>query len=525
MKKLALLFLSLALPLFAAFSLDPVFSSNMVLQQNAPIAFFGQATPGAAVTVDFAGATLATIADFQGGWRVVFPAREASHDVLSVTISSEGEKIELANILIGDVWLCSGQSNMEMPIAKAFKRGWSAQNCEEEVANANYPEIRYADQKNRLSYLKPRQDATYAFGDGWVVCTPDIAHKFSATAYFFIRKIYLDLKIPCGLINATWSGTRIQPWISQEGYENANLQKELDDIAAKTITATTVAQRTAEYTKAVEEYKKKLAELPEDEKKNLKEPARLRLPPSDAQFFSNLYNGMVAPWTKLPIKGVIWYQGCSNAGDKRYYLLHKAMIADWRQKWNSPALPFILVQLASFGGPENWQDIPTADAPYAVIRDMQARLISDPNVGIACAIDIGERTNIHPANKQEVGRRLALEAERIAYGMDIVSRGPMLDKIQVEGKTVRVFYKYAYNGLKTTDGDAPHAFAIAGEDGKFVKADAKIDGNTVVVSAPEIDNPVFVRYAYAAFRGDCNLENTEGLAAYPFRSDIVDYEK
>jgi len=129
------------------------------------------------------------------------------------------------------------------------------------------------------------------------------------------------------------------------------------------------------------------------------------------------------------------------------------------------------------------------------------------------------------ANKQEVGRRLALEAERIAYGMDIVSRGPMLDKIQVEGKTVRVFYKYAYNGLKTTDGDAPHAFAIAGEDGKFVKADAKIDGNTVVVSAPEIDNPVFVRYAYAAFRGDCNLENTEGLAAYPFRSDIVDYEK
>ena len=207
-----------------------------------------------------------------------------------------------------------------------------------------------------------------------------------------------------------------------------------------------------------------VAAAPEAEKANLQKQKPRRSAPvnENPQVHCNLYNGMVDAWTILPIKGVIWYQGCSNAGNPHYYPLHKALIADWRAKWNNPTMPFLIVQLASFGGPQDWQNAPCEDAAYALTRDIQAKVASeDPNVGLACAIDIGEHRNIHPANKQEVGRRLALQAESIAYGKKIVDGGPMLDKTVVEGNTIRVSYKNAPNGLKTSDGQPPRCFAIA----------------------------------------------------------------
>ena len=246
------------------------------------------------------------------------------------------------------------------------------------------------------------------------------------------------------------------------------------------------------------------------------------------QFYSKLYNGMTAAWTKLPVRGVIWYQGCSNNGQTHYYPLHKTLIADWRARRNNPEMPFLIVQLAGFepARAKNWQTAdPNQPSGYPLTRDIQLQMLQIPNVGLACCIDIGEAGNIHPANKQDVGKRLALEAERIAYKKNIVSRGPLFLSAKPENGSIRVSFQYADNGLKTSDGKAPGAFAVAGADKKFVWAEAKIDGKTVVVSSPKVKDPKYVRYAYMGYRGDCNLQNAEGLPAYPFRSDAIDYSK
>ena len=664
---------------FADLKVDPVFSSNMVLQQHQPIAFFGTADRGDEITVEFNGRAVSAKVGENGKWRAEFPPMEASSINRSVKITDGKKLVELKDILIGEVWFCSGQSNMQMPIGAKFNRGWSAQNCEQEVADAKYPEIRYAFQRLISSHNQLRP-AVYERAKGWVKCDPSVAHYFSATAYFFGRKLHQDLKVPVGLINASWGGTRMEPWISDDGYAVAGIESDLKQIhrfrmdafekkvfednenkrfadqmtvwhplfeaAGKQAKADAAAwsspgfddsaweaakpQQTPKY---VARWYRKTFELPaamkgktvhfamnkcgekadvylngkriagwEANAPESKKTIRLNLPASEwnqdgknvlairgeyfynwqsrgqmekvinranlfvgkarqslyggwkmkdefscteketagkkvpgfiyvpyktSQFQSNLYNGMVDAWTKLPVRGVIWYQGCSNAGQPHYYLLHKALIADWRAKWNNPDMPFIIVQLAGFdpGHKDNWR---TADATnvsgYALTRDIQQQMLNIPNVGLACAIDIGEAANIHPANKQDVGKRLALEAERIAYGKDIVSRGPLFVSATPEGGTMRVSFRHA-EGLKTSDGKAPGAFAVAGADKRFVWADAKIDGDTVVVSSQKVPNPKYVRYGYAGYRGDCNLQNGAGLPAYPFRSDAYDYSK
>ena len=210
-----------------------------------------------------------------------------------------------------------------------------------------------------------------------------------------------------------------------------------------------------------------------------------------------------------------------------YYPLHKALIQDWRDKWKQPDLPFIITQLAGYGAKftKEWNQYdPTMVQPYALTRDIQMQMLSIPNVGLACTIDIGENTNIHPANKQDVGKRLALEAERIAYKMNVVSQGPIFDKAVPEGNALRIFFKNA-KGLKTSDGKAPAGFAIAGEDKKFVWADAKIEGENIIASSPKVAEPKYVRYAFINFHKDLNLQNGSSLPAYPFRSDAVDYSQ
>lgn len=665
--------------LWADLKLDPVFSSNMVLQQEKPITFFGTADKETKVSVEFNGSTVVASADENGLWEAQFPALKAGKERYTAIVSDGKNKLELNDILIGEVWFCSGQSNMQMPIGQKFNRGWSAQNCEEEVANSTDPGLRFAYQRLIISHqetLAPR----YHNASGWVKCSPDTAHYFSATAYFFGRQLRQDLDVPVGLINSSWGGTRIEPWISPAGYQQfgpsqelARLQRfdlndeekkqyvenekmrfiremtewyplfeaagaqqkaaaanwadaDFDDSSWAELKVQSPSQYNVRWSRTkfmlTEDLKGKELQLdmstlgesadiylngkliaswkafdPEEQKtvrialskeqleqdaenvlairaehfyssrgrnhihntlqgnlladqgrirllldKNWKQmdeftcsksstqeksvPNFITIPYASNQFPSNLYNSMVAGWTKLPIRGVIWYQGCSNNGDPRYYLLHKTLIADWRARWNNPDMPFLIVQLAGYepSRANNWQ---TADATqvsgYALTRDIQQEMLRIPNVGLACAIDIGEAANIHPANKQDVGKRLALEAERIAYKKDIVSRGPLFESAKAENGAMRVFFQYAENGLKTSDGKAPGAFAIAGADKKFVWADAQIDGNTVVVSSAQIQDPQYVRYAYAGYRGDCNLQNAEGLPAYPFRSDAYDY--
>jgi len=668
----------LAAGAFGAVKLDPVFTSNMVLQQEKPITFFGTADPGSEIQVGFNGKTAKAKADAKGGWQAVFPAMKAGKNAYTVTVTDGKDKLELKDILIGEVWFCSGQSNMAMPVGRVFRRGSSAQNCEQEVANANYPEIRYINQKKIPSH-EVQLPAQY--GTGWVKCSPKTAWYFSAIAYFFGRQLHQDLQVPIGLINASWGGTRIEAWISAEGYQTfgpesdwQTVQKYRLDADAKKAFEAKEAERFAKemaawhplFEKAGAEARTKAQEWsdagfddskwkaarvfaspkylvrwyrigftlpaalqgkevvftmgkagekadiwlngkkiagwnaddPESKKKAVikltpdqldqkgtnviavrgeyyygfgsrvqmnnaiiygkltagkavmplrdkwkmndefactaketgrkKCPGFISVPYKSHQFQSSLYNGMVAAWTKLPVRGVIWYQGCSNNGQIHYYPLHKTLIADWRARWNQPYMPFLIAQLAGFEPrhAKDWQSAdPNQPSGYPLTRDIQLQMLQIPNVGLACLIDIGEAANIHPANKQDAGKRLALEAERIVYGKNIVSRGPLFESAKPEGKAIRVSFKYADNGLKTADGKAPGAFAVAGADGKFVWADAKIDGKTVVVSSDQVKEPKYVRYAYMGYRGDCNLQNAEGLPAYPFRSDAVDYSK
>ena len=666
---------------FAALKLDTVFSSNMVLQQQYPIAFFGTADEGCVVKVEFNGKSVSALTDKNGNWRAEFPAMKAGKTNYTVKISDEKSQIELKDVVIGEVWFCSGQSNIGMRIGRTYRRGSTATNCTWEVANANYPEIRYAFQK-RCSSPATEAPAQYASGNGWVKCSPKVASDFSATAYFFGRELYKDLDIPIGLISAAVGGSAIQPWISLDGFKAANIRQDFkgmeeffdggttgqqnyltkervrykeamkkwqplfekagekakqeastwqnadfDDSswekAVQKIISTQYIVRwyrtkfkvpSAMKGKTINFYMDKGGEkvdvwlngksiaawetyTPEEEKKvrlqitpeelnqngenvlavravylygwvssamrdnvifhshffldkaktnfnhkwkmkdefvcTHKETSGIRVPPflsyeSLHTFPTNLYNGMVAAWTKLPVRGVIWYQGCSNSGQEHYYPLHKALITDWRAKWNNPSMPFLIVQLAGYepSQAKTWQTSdPNVPYGFALTRDIQQQMLKIPNVGLACTIDIGEADNIHPGNKQDVGKRLALEAKRMVYGKKIVSRGPLFKSATPENGTIRVYFENAANGLKTSDGLAPGAFAVAGADKKFVWADAKIDGNSVVVSSPKVAAPKYVRYAYAGYRGDCNLQNAEGLPAYPFRSDAIDYSK
>ena len=660
--------LALASSALAAIKLDPVFTSNMVLQQQMPISFFGTSVGASKITATFHGETVETEPAPDGSWKVTFPAKEASHENFTAVFTDGTDTVKLDDILIGEVWFCSGQSNMAMPIGKTPRHGWSAKDCEKVVAEANYPEIRYAYQRLTKSALK-KLPARYTNADGWVKCSPDTAHYFGAAAYFFGLELHKTYNVPVGLINASWGGTRIQPWISYEGYVNAGLMTEAEAFKKADMNEQEMKEFTeTEYKRFTDElsawhsryFQLRLPEAKNDEwskpdfndsdwkatshldrekcfvllsrcpfqiperfkgkaillsiptiadvadvylngekvlswdtktslprksgdlrigvdkiqdnnvlairsehfygqyywqqinsitsgitiginndrqavkgwktkveyscpRKDIASLPRFAyLPFADHQFYSHLYNSMVDAWTKLPVRGVIWYQGCSNAGQPSYLKYHKALINDWRAKWNNPDMPFIIVQLAGYepAHAKDWMTYdPNKPSGYALTRDIQMKMLALKNVGLACTIDIGEAANIHPANKQDVGKRLALEARRIAYGEDIVSQGPIFDKAVPEGETIRVFFKNLTGDLKTSDGKAPGAFAVAGEDRNFFWADAKLDGKTVIVSSPNVKSPKFVRYAYAGYRGDCNLQNQEGLPAYPFLSD------
>ncbi|MBR2344418.1 MAG: beta galactosidase jelly roll domain-containing protein [Lentisphaeria bacterium] len=681
MKKTTLFLAALcAGTLLAEVKLDPVFSSDMILQQEKDIPFFGTADPGEKITAEFAGKNLNTTAGNDGSWQVDFPAMKADNKPYTAKFSGKSNSVELTNLKLGEVWFCSGQSNMYMRLGNKFIRGTTVNNCEVEHANANYPDIRLAFQKMVYSHLKEIPAAIDPFGK-WVPCSPKTVVNFSAAGYFFARKIHKDLNIPVGVIKAAWGGTPAEPWISDDGFRTAGLQKELqlidrfklDEAGKKEFEAAEKArylkQLTAWYPhfeKAGADAKarafaagwdkpdfddskwkpakwvslrkytvrwyrmnfrlfswmrnkplqlimpkggdfvevfingKKVAEylpcIPEEEKKidvtlpaelfnargsnqisvragyfhrgpdrssmiNLLErtglkvdgktfvikrkwkecdefaisakklrknaPKFISIPYHSSVFPSNLYNSMVTGWTRLPVRGILWYQGCARAGDPRYYLLLKALINDWRKQWKNPEMPFIIVQLAGYG-PERKKDWQTFIEPaprYAMARDCQQQMLELPNVGLITAIDIGEVDNIHPGNKQDVGFRLALEAERMVYGKNVVSRGPMFKEAKVENGRIRVYFTNTEGGLKTSDGKAPGAFYIAGSDKKFVLANAVIDGNTVIVSAPEVKNPAFVRYAYVSFRGDCNLQNGHNLPAFPFRSDAYEFHK
>lgn len=666
------------------FTVHKVFGSHMVLQRETPVTISGTAEPGKVVKATLAGKSVYAEADRNGEWKAVFPAMEAGGPYVLEVSGKDGKKEVFDDILFGEVWLCSGQSNMQMPVMGG--QFWQVKNAQQEVKNGNHPTIRlFAVPLTRSpGYIQKETKGN------WTLCTPETVRKFSAAGYFFGRQLNRDLNVPIGLINASWGGTRIEPWISEAAYiaagrNEANLVKAARTPSREQEQKLKKAQ--AEYqvkfnkwikafhstnpaaTAKANEWKNPSCDdskwakavlpggiptdvdgigwfrhsvnLPADwagkdlllnlgavddcdetffngtkvgetgpdtegywakkrcylvpgklvkagrnviavrvadhfsngglmggEKERfvtLKQgkAARIALPDSGWKFKlefaadmkklgprpstpamlsggvnspsypSTLFNSMIAPWTRYPVRGVIWYQGCSNAGSADYYPLHKILINDWRTQWKNPEMPFLLVQLAGFEShtpkkrlaDDYWtRKAPQDRVPYALTREIQAEMLKLPNTGMAVAMDIGDHSDIHPADKQTVGYRLAMEAERIAYHSGKVSQGPLFKSMKIENGKIRLFFTNVGKGLATKDGKKPGAFAIAGKDGKYVWADAVIDGDTVVVSSPKVKDPRNVRYAWVQYRGDVNLCNKDGFAASPFRTDKPQYK-
>ena len=496
--------------------LPTIFSDNLVLQQGKPVAIWGSASADEEITVRFAGQTQVTRTDLEGKWRVTLNPLPANAQPQEMIISGSNT-VTLKNLLIGEVWVCSGQSNMQWTVSQSG-------NAQQEIAGAKAPQIRMFTVE-RATGMSPATDVQ----GSWKEANPANVGDFSAVAYFFGRHLHQALSVPVGLINTSWGGTRIEAWTSRESLEErpcaAQMLSDWDRIRQSWDAAAEATQFEASKTAWQAEAKKisqENAKLPAHQKK--KTPPAPR-PPDDPNKTPHhpavLFNAMVAPLIPYSIQGAIWYQGESN--QKRafqYQELLPNMIHDWRTRWNH-LFSFHIVQLASFGnGQPITQEAGIPDT-WAELQEAQyLTSITLPKVGLAVTNDIGEENNIHPKNKQEVGRRLALCALANDYGRaDTVFSGPIFKNALIEGRHIRIQFDHTGGGLKTRDGGQLKHFQIAGKDKKWVWAQAKIENNEVLVSSTEVPNPVGVRYAWAAWPEGANLINAEGLPASCFRTD------
>ncbi len=610
----------------ATVQLPKLVGDNMVLQRNQPVRLWGWADRGERIAITFDGQKLKTKADKNGDWQVTLASMKAGGPYeMTVTGSNE---IVLRNILVGDVWVCSGQSNMEFVVR-------SAQNAEEEISEANYPEIRHFRVERAISF-KPEDKLK---GGKWEVCSPETVADFTAVGYFFARKLYQDTGVPIGLIHTSWGGTKIESWISEPAIAQLDTFAQVIDVmkvpgnAIKLTTERIYEQHGHNVTDddqlpdfdsdrwdemnvpAVWEWAglygydgsvwyKKTINLPDSmmghkamlhlgtiaqadvcwinghkigesatamqqQQVYLIKPEFLHsaansivvkitetgsgqggfrgswsdmfiesggfrqslagtwqyelgegtLNPETSPSIlpSLLYNAMIHPVLPYTIKGFTWYQGESNTAQPYLYRkLFPMMIKDWRAHWGEGDLPFLFVQLANFMQPKP----EPSESNWAELREAQSMTLSVPNTGMATIIDIGEANNIHPKDKQDVGKRLALAALKLAYNQDVVYSGPIFKSMSTEGNKVRLAFDHTGSGLMVKDKYGyVKGFAVAGPDKHFYWARGYLDGDEVVVWSNNVENPVAVRYAWADNPDDADLYNKEGLPASPFRTD------
>ncbi|MFQ6098543.1 MAG: sialate O-acetylesterase, partial [Armatimonadota bacterium] len=494
----ALLCSLIGAPTVADVKVPAIIGDNMVLQRGVKVPIWGTADGGESVTVRLGERRKATVADENGRWLVKFGPLSAGGPY-ELRIAG-ANTVTLKNVLVGEVWVCSGQSNMQWPLQ-------ASRNAKEEIAAANYPNIRLFT-VGRVPAEEQQRDVQ---GE-WVQCSPSTVPGFSAVAYFFGRDLHEALGVPIGLIHTSWGGTPAEAWTSRPALEAEPKLQPLLERWEKALTDLPKFQ--AEYDAKVAKWQEALQKAKAEGRPA---PRRPRPPwPLWKQWRpASLYNGMIAPLIPYAIRGAIWYQGESNAGRAyEYRALFKAMIRDWRRNWKQGPFPFLFVQLANFMArkPE------PGESAWAELREAQLRALSLPNTGMAVIIDIGEARDIHPKNKQDVGARLALAARKIAYGEDIVHSGPIYDSMKVEGGKIRLRFKHVDGGLTAKGSKVLKGFAIAGADRKFVWANAAIRGDTVIVWSHKVPHPVAVRYAWAD-NPECNLYNAAGLPASPFRTD------
>ena len=485
--------------------LPGVLSDNMVLQQGQKITIWGTADAGEKVAVALGAAKADATADDKGKWQVVFEPLAASDKPIEMTVAGKNT-LKVANILVGEVWLCSGQSNMQMPVQ-------GSKDAAQEIASADFPSIRLMN-VGRVKAELPQED----FGARWVLCSPKTVGGFSAAGYFFGREIHKALKVPVGLINSSWGGSPIEAWIPMETYQSAPFLAQNFLKAIELQTAGLSAARET-YATDVVKWKETTLAITTTRPGSSSQPGfpRKPQPPESAgETYGGMYNAMVAPLTRLKIAGVIWYQGEANSANPSGYQ-HElpAMIGGWRKAFGQE-FPFLFVQLPNF---QTRGDDPNANIGWATFREAQETVLSVPKTGMAVTIDVGEAKDIHPKDKQTVGHRLALVGLGVVYGKtDVVYQGPTLESMKVDGEKVVVTFKHSDGGLVGKgDNGQVSGFAIAGADGKYAWADAKIDGNSVTLTSKVVTKPVAVRYA---FNGNpaATLYNKFDLPAVPFRA-------
>ncbi len=484
----ALLLCGLATTASAEVTLPNIFSDAMVLQRNQDNPVWGRAAAGEAVTVTLGEQTHQTTADEQGEWSVTLDPMPANAQPQTLTVAGDNQ-LSVENILVGEVWVCSGQSNM----------AWTVQNSDDfelEKATADYPQIRMIN----FPRVGAQEPVWTHPGANWMVCSPETVGSFSAVGYFFGRQLHQTLDIPIGLINNAWGGSSAEAWVDRDLLEaDPAYQPMLDRWAAMTARYETLQ---AQQDRSAQEQK---------------ELAGLRRQITGNHNPSNIYNGVLQSHLGYGIRGVIWYQGESNAGRAYQYRdLFPLMIQNWRDEWGEGDFPFYWVQLADF---RNETEQP-GESAWAELREAQTMTMDKlPNTGQAVIIDIGEGRDIHPKNKVDVGRRLARLALANEYGLDIAHDSPRFASMKKSGDQITLTFDHVGSGWRPFDVPQPVGFTIAGDDRQFVHAEAKIqqDGS-IVVSSDEVNDPVAVRYGWAD-NPVVNMYNNAGLPLTPFRTD------
>jgi len=493
---LCLALFSLGAAAHANVVLAPLFTDNAVLQRDKPVPVWGTADAGEKITVAFAGQTLATTADAAGQWRVQLAALPANATPADLVVKGNNT-VTRTNVVVGEVWLASGQSNMEWILSNTYDAA-----LEIAGSRAN-PLIRH------IKVAKKVADAPLTTASGvWQVASPANTGNFTAVGYHFALDVYRVLNVPVGIINSTWGGTRVEAWMDPAALKSSPAFESV---------ATEWAKALAAYPAAKAKQLTDLAawKVESDAAKAAGQPFAKKAPsdPWGAGHQatpSGLNNGMISPLVPYALRGAIWYQGEANAGKAaQYNALFSAMITGWRTQFGQGDFPFYWVQLANFASP--------TDTNWAFLREAQTQTLALPNTGQAVTVDIGNVNDIHPRNKKDVGRRLARVALDRTYGQKIVASGPVFAKAERDGAGFRVSFTEVNGGLLAPLNTLV-GFELAGEDKVFKPATAKIEKDTVLVSTGDVPAPVAVRYAWrnAPIAG---LFNVEGLPAVPFRSD------
>lgn len=476
--------------------LPNVLSDHAVLQRSRPIRIWGTGAVQETVTVTFHGQTATATANADGNWELWLRPEEAGGPYeLTATGSQSSAPVKRTDLLVGDVWFASGQSNMEFPL-KGFT-GAPLLNGDKEIAASAQPKIRLLRERHRTSatILNEAQDT-------WTLCTPETAKDFSAVGYFFSRELMQEEHVPIGVIDSTWGGTPAHAWMSAEGIGYASLPSVAADAGKIAIDQGRIDSLKARY--AAEDEASKAA--------GKEVPPRPRIANDHLGSWApaSLYNGMVAPFTKFAIKGVIWYQGETDTAPERapyYARVFPALIQDWRRQWGQGSFPFLYVQISNFGH---------VNEGWGQVRDAQRRTLELGQTGMAVTLDVGNHDTVHPSDKQTVAHRLALIARESVYEEKLQAESPTFTQATQEGGAMRVWLAHAA-GLRS-DMNPLTEFEVAGDDHKFSPAEGTIDGETIVVKAASVTAPRYIRYAWNG-GVDCYVYNGKGLPLGTFTSE------